>query len=115
MTPTQGTGPTCSTSRAGPTTATPKLAPNSPTGGPAGSRITAGHSRPPDNGYRLYLGDEAQIMPPAEAEIEAAVGALGPLREVPLGSRDGPRVTRHGDAMVSEYLRAVGALSADGA
>ena len=81
----------------------------------AGIMITASHNPPADNGYKLYLGDGAQIIPPADAEIEAAIRALGPLREVPLGSLDGPRVTRHGDAMVSEYLRAVGALSADGA
>src|SRR4029077_20207764 len=60
-----------------------------------------------DNGYKLYLADGAQIIPPADAEIEAAIRALGPLREVPGGSLDGPLVTRHGDEIAGAYLAAL--------
>jgi phosphomannomutase len=80
----------------------------------AGIMITASHNPAADNGYKLYLADGAQIIPPADAEIEAAIGALGPLREIPAGSLDGPLVTRHGDEIARAYLAALAAEAALG-
>src|SRR4029077_18351615 len=54
----------------------------------AGIMITASHTRAADNGYKLYLGDGAQIVPPVDAEIEAAIGGLGPLSQIPAGPLD---------------------------
>jgi len=77
----------------------------------AGVMITASHNPAADNGYKLYLGDGAQIVPPVDAEIEARISALGRLSDIPTGDLDGPLVTRHGKDVLNAYLDAVAALS----
>jgi phosphomannomutase len=77
----------------------------------AGIMITASHNPPADNGYKLYLSDGAQIVPPADLEIEAAIGTLGPLSEVPVADFDDPLIERHGDKIAAAYLDAVCSLS----
>lgn len=74
----------------------------------AGVMVTASHNPPADNGYKVYLGaglggpggDGAQIVPPADAEIEAAIRAVGPLSDVSLG---GDYATLD-DAIVESYV-----------
>ncbi len=73
----------------------------------AGIMITASHNPAADNGYKLYLEDGAQIVPPVDAQIEAAIASLGPLSQIPAGPVEGPLVTRHGDEVAQAYLDAI--------
>ena len=77
----------------------------------AGIMITASHNPPADNGYKLYLRDGAQIVPPADLEIEAATRALGPLSAVPTARPDDALIVRHSGEIAAAYLDAVCAAS----
>jgi phosphomannomutase len=79
-------------------------------GAVAGVVVTASHNPPQDNGYKVYLGGRlggvagagAQIAPPVDAEIEAAIRAVGRLQEVPLGEPG----TVLGEDVVASYVAA---------
>ncbi|MFE0529408.1 phospho-sugar mutase [Micromonospora parva] len=88
-------------------------------GAVAGVMVTASHNPPQDNGYKVYLGAElggelgagAQIVPPADAGIEAAIRSVGPLTQVPLGE---PGQVL-GDDLVASYVeRATAVIDPDG-
>ncbi|MFE9838002.1 phospho-sugar mutase [Streptomyces sp. NPDC005551] len=52
-------------------------------GAVAGVEVTASHNPPRDNGYKVYLGDGSQIVPPADAQIAAQIDAVRSLADVP--------------------------------
>jgi phosphomannomutase len=47
--------------------------------------VTASHNPPQDNGYKVYLGDGSQIVPPADAEISRRIEEIArrDLADVP--------------------------------
>ena len=73
----------------------------------AGVMVTASHNPPQDNGYKVYTADGAQIVPPVDAEIEAAVAAVGPLSTVPMSYA----YTVLGEEVLESYVDSVAAVT----
>jgi phosphomannomutase len=73
----------------------------------AGVMITASHNPAADNGYKLYLSDGAQVIPPVDAEIEERIASVGPLAQIPVAEAASPLIIRHGDEVAQAYLDAV--------
>lgn len=80
-------------------------------GAVAGVMITASHNPPQDNGYKLYLGDGAQIVPPVDEAISAHIDAVGALADVPLRS-EGIEVV--GEGLLDAYLAGARAMLLEG-
>ena len=76
----------------------------------AGVMVTASHNPPEDNGYKVYLGDGSQIVPPADSEIAARIAAAGPLADLPRG--DAGRLVS--EEIIDRYLDTVAGLAEDG-
>jgi phosphomannomutase len=52
-------------------------------GAAAGVMVTASHNPPEYNGYKVYWGNGAQIIPPHDAGIAAAIDAIDSLIKIP--------------------------------
>ncbi|MFI8530568.1 phospho-sugar mutase [Streptomyces aquilus] len=80
-------------------------------GAVAGVEVTASHNPPRDNGYKVYLGDGSQIVPPADAEIAAEIDAIASLHDVPRPDAGWQTLD---DAVLDAYLaRTDAVLAAD--
>ncbi|MFC8588520.1 phospho-sugar mutase [Streptomyces sp. NPDC057217] len=80
-------------------------------GAVAGVEVTASHNPPRDNGYKVYLGDGSQIVPPADAEIAAEIAAVRSLHDVPR-PEDGWETL--GDEVLEAYLERTDAVLTPG-
>jgi phosphomannomutase len=75
-------------------------------GAAAGVMVTASHNPPEDNGYKVYLGTGAQIVPPADEEIAARIDAVDPTA-VALAATDHPLIEHLGAEHVDRYVASV--------
>ncbi|MFE1314225.1 phospho-sugar mutase [Streptomyces sp. NPDC058755] len=80
-------------------------------GAVAGVEVTASHNPPRDNGYKVYLGDGSQIVPPADAEIAAEIDAIVSLNDVPRPDAGWETLD---DAVLDAYLARTDAVLAPG-
>ncbi|MGI3783044.1 MAG: phospho-sugar mutase [Janthinobacterium lividum] len=79
----------------------------------AGVVVTASHNPPQDNGYKVYLADGSQIVPPADAEIAARIAEVAghPLSHV----RRSDAYARIGAELLDAYAARAAALVDDAA
>lgn len=80
-------------------------------GAVAGVEVTASHNPPRDNGYKVYLGDGSQIVPPADAEIAAEIAAVASLNDVPRPENGWETL---GDEVLEAYLARTDAVLTPG-
>ena len=86
---------------------TPVLAWNiTEVGAAAGVMVTASHNPPADNGYKVYLGTGAQIVPPADSDISACIDEVD-ATAVELSTADHPLISYLGTAEIDAYLASV--------
>lgn len=79
------------------------------TGSAAGVVVTASHNPPADNGYKVYLGTGAQIVPPADIEIAALIDEFDPCT-VELSAEDDPLIELLDNTLIDAYLGSVAAV-----
>lgn len=72
----------------------------------AGVMVTASHNPPTDNGYKVYLGDGAQIVPPHDAAIADQIALVDPT-DVALADADDGLITTLDDGVTAAYLASI--------
>ena len=80
-------------------------------GADAGVMVTASHNPPQDNGYKVYLGDGSQIVPPADAGIAAHIARVATVLSVPRADAGWHLL---GDDVLDAYLHSVAGVVAAG-
>jgi phosphomannomutase len=79
----------------------------------AGVVVTASHNPPQDNGYKVYLGDGSQIVPPTDAAIAARIAEVSALSASSIPRSDAFPVV--GDELVAAYVARAASLVTRGA
>ena len=72
-------------------------------GAAGGVMVTASHNPPADNGYKVYLGDGAQIVPPHDRQIAESIAAVDPT-VVEMTAADDDRIERLGASIIDRYV-----------
>ena len=72
----------------------------------AGVMVTASHNPPADNGYKVYLGDGAQIVPPHDLAIADEI-ALIQATDVALADPADALITTLDDGVMAAYLASI--------
>ena len=82
-------------------------------GAAAGVQVTASHNPAADNGYKVYLGDGSQIVPPADVDIAARIAkrAAAPLSKIARSSA----YEQIGDELIDAYTARVCEVVSDAA
>ncbi|MDN5796693.1 MAG: phospho-sugar mutase [Intrasporangium sp.] len=70
----------------------------------AGVMVTASHNPAQDNGYKVYLGDGSQIVPPADIEIAAHIASVRRVADIPRAAQGWETL---GDEVAGHYLDTV--------
>ncbi|MCW2749978.1 MAG: phosphomannomutase [Aeromicrobium sp.] len=72
----------------------------------SGVMVTASHNPPEDNGYKVYLADSSQIVPPEDSQISDQIDRVGRVDELPRSDA----YDRLGPELAEAYVEAVIAL-----
>ena len=79
--------------------------------------VTASHNPPQYNGYKVYADNAAQIIPPADSRISAAIDQAPAANQVPLADLDeaaaSGQLVFFGEGMDGNYLDAIATLRPD--
>ena len=79
-------------------------------GADAGVMVTASHNPAKDNGYKVYLGDGSQIIPPQDGEIAAEIALVTSALDVPMSDE----WVSADESLVDDYIAScVRVLAAD--
>ncbi len=73
----------------------------------AGVMITASHNPPAYNGYKVYWGDGAQVLPPHDVGIIEEVGKVTELDKIQAADLNDPNIVWYGRDVDEAYLQTI--------